>query len=162
LYTNGEYILNYKIEAAGTDEERKEYIDSILFLYSQFDKNFPSNTNSNDVKKALLLNTYKVVPEDEVFKLLDASFAVKRQGFTNYEALELYYNLYLKRFEAGNKGIAEKDFIEKYGELTAQAAFARREVAVRRKELLVKQETQVLADEEKQFLEITKHDASAF
>lgn len=156
LYIYGETALTYKIEAAGTTEERKEHVDNLISLYAQFDKNFPANTNNNDVKKALLLSNNKMAADDEVFKILDAAFKAKRQDFTDYNALELYYNLYLKQFEAGNKGITEKDFISKYGEISGQVAFARNKFSAQQKELLAKQQTQALTAEEKQTLDYSK------
>lgn len=152
LYLYAEAVLNSKIDAARTTEERKVYINDLASLYTQFDKNFPGNKNSNEIKKALLLNEYKMIPESEVFAILDASFKSNRQNFTNYKALELYFNLYLKKYEEGKSGVSDKDFISSYNDISGQLIFAKNKLSAQRNELLKKQETQMLTDEEKQFV----------
>lgn len=152
LYTYGEKALTYKIDASRTDEERKANIDKLFNLYARYDKNFPGNKNANDVKKALLTGKYKLASDDEVFKLYDAAFKNNKQNFINPEALDAYYSLYLKQFEDGKKGITQADFVNKNAEISAQVAYASNKFSEEHRELLKKQETTMLSDEEKQFL----------
>lgn len=152
LYIYAETALSYKIEASRTKEEKKEYIDNLLSLYAQYDKSFPGNKNGNDVKKALLLGENAMASNDEVFKMLDASFKSNTKGFTNYKGLEKYSELYIKQFESGKSGITEKDFITRYNEISGQIVFTKNKLSSERDELLKKQETQMLTDEEKQFI----------
>ena len=152
VYIYGDKVLNYKIEASRTDEQRKEYIDRLYNLYASYDKNFPGNKNANDVKKAFLSGKYKLASEDEVYTMYDAAFKNNRQNFTNPEALEAYFNLFLKRQEEGKKAMPQADFIAKNVAISAQVAYALNKFSDERNGLLVKQKSAMLTDDEKMIL----------
>jgi tetratricopeptide (TPR) repeat protein len=152
LYIEGEKILKQKLETRQSQEAKEALISDLVTLYSEHEKNFPKNTNGSDVKKAILLREYQRATDDEVFKMLDASFKLNRANFTDYNALETYFLLYLKQFEAGNKSITQEQFIEKYGELSSQVLFAKNTIAEKKAALLKKQETSELTPEEKQYI----------
>jgi len=150
LYVYGETILKYKAEAARKPEDQKLFNQSLADLYAEQEKNFP-NTGGN-VKKAVLLHEQKLATDDEVYKLLDASFAANPQGFTDYNAIELYFNLYVKKYEAGDKGITQDEFIQKYSNIAGQVAFSKNYIAQRSDELLKKQKTETLEPAESLFI----------
>ncbi len=64
-------------------------------------------------KKALLLKEKGLAKDDVVFTLLDGAFATHKTSFTDYNVLELYFNLYLDRYKTGEKNITQDDFIAK-------------------------------------------------
>jgi hypothetical protein len=149
LYTYGEKILKFKAERARKPEDEKLLNEDLATLYTEQEKNFPGTGGA--AKKAVLLHEQKLADDDEVYKLLDAAFANK-QGFTDYNAIELYFNLYLKQFEAGNKNITEEQFIQKYSDIAGQAVFAKNQVAEKSNALLKKQKTETLEPEDALFV----------
>ena len=152
LYVLGGKMLVYKIEASQTKEERQLYFDKITEMYGEYEKNFPSSKNANNISKALLKSDYKLADNDEVFSLLNTAFETNSKDFTDYRALELYFNLYLKRFEEGNKGITEQNLIKRYGELSSQVVYAKNKISAKKAELAGKQEEQPLTKEEQEFV----------
>ena len=101
-------------------------------MYGEYEKNFPSSKNANNISKALLKSDYKLADNDEVFSLLNTAFETNSKDFTDYRALELYFNLYLKRFEEGNKGITEQNLIKRYGELSSQVVYAKNKISAKK------------------------------
>ncbi|WP_129583081.1 tetratricopeptide repeat protein [Flavobacterium cyanobacteriorum] len=149
IYIKGAEVLNFAVESALNPEERQKAIDKLFTLYAQYDKNFPNNQNASDIKKAMLLSQYKLVNDDELYAMLNASFAKNSTAFTDYNALETYFMLYLKRYEAGDKGITNDQFIEKYGAISGQAALAQYNFMLEKDALVAKQENLMLTDDEK-------------
>lgn len=162
LYNLGNQLLNYKIEASQTKEGRQLYIDKAMELYIQHEKSFSASKNTNNIKRALLKSDYKLADDDEVFGLLNSAFETKRQDFTDYRALELYYNLYLKRFEEGEKGLTEQAFIKRYGELSSQVVYNKNKISERKAALLTKKETLPLTIEEQEFLNSAQNNLNIF
>lgn len=150
LYAYGETLLKYKMERARKPEDEKLLTEDLLTLYTEQEKNFPGTGGA--VKKAVLLYDQKLAKDDEVYKLLDTALTANKQGFTDYNAIELYFNLYLKQYEAGNKGITMEQFIQKYSDIAGQAAFAKNYIAEKNAALLKKQETQPLDENEKIYI----------
>ncbi|AWH84945.1 hypothetical protein HYN59_07305 [Flavobacterium album] len=148
LYTYGQKVIEYKIETAATPAESRIQLDDLVALYTEYAKYFPKSDGT--VKKALLQKVNKLATDDEVYKLLDAAFKSNKEGFTNYDALETYFDLYLAQFDAGNKGISQDQFIGKYGELAAQVAYTKNKIAADKDALLKKQETTKLTADETQ------------
>lgn len=151
IYVYGEAILKNKIELSRTAGDKQGAIDRLLELYAAYDKNFPANTFGAANKKALLLRDNKLASDDEVFKMLDASFKKDSKTFTSYEPIDAYYTLYLKEYEAG-KGITPEQFIERYSAVSGQVATAINDITTKKCQLEQKLETQQLTDEEKYFL----------
>ncbi|NDI97799.1 hypothetical protein GWA97_01740 [Flavobacterium sp. LaA7.5] len=150
LYTYAEAIYNYKIEASRNPEDKQANIDVLLELYADYEKNFPGNGST--VRKALMLKKYEMADDAEVYKMLDAFFKTHKKKFTDYDALQVYFTLYLEQYEAEDKGISQKEFVEKYASIAAQVAYAQNKFAADKTALLEKQETGLLTDEEKQAL----------
>ncbi|WP_294818403.1 hypothetical protein [uncultured Flavobacterium sp.] len=143
LYVFGQKVLEYKIETAPATPEKQKHIDDLAGLYTEYARYFPKNDGA--VKKALLQKEHKFATDDEVYKLLDAAFAGNKDAFTDYNAIEAYFNLYLKQYDSGNKGITQEQFIEKYGAIAAQVAFAKTRITAQKEALIKKQETEKLS-----------------
>lgn len=159
LYSYGEKILNYLIEVAPTAEERLVAVDDLVKLYGEQEKNFPGT--GGDIKKTQLQLENTLISEKDAFKALDLSFTKNRQAFTDFNALETYFNLFLKEYKSG-KGITDEQYIEKFGEITGQIVYAQNKLAADKEALMLKKETEILTDEEKQFLADSKSNYDAF
>lgn len=119
IYSDGEIVLQYKIDNAASAEEKADFISKTVKLYDNFDKNFPGNAKSHLVKKAMLFKRYKTAEEPEIFALLDKAFKNDRSNFTDANALYVYFDMYFKQFKAGDKNITEDDLFKKYDAVTA-------------------------------------------
>jgi hypothetical protein len=150
LYMYGQKVLEYKIETAATPADKQAQVDDLIALYTEYARYYPKSDGA--VKKALLQKEYKLATDDEVYKLLDITFAGNREAFTDYNAIEAYFNLYLKQYEEGKKSITQEQFIEKYGAIAAQVAFAKSKVAQDKEKLMKKQETEKLSAAESQLI----------
>lgn len=159
LYSYGEKILNYLIEIAPTAEERLVAVDDLVKLYGEQEKNFPGT--GGDIKKTQLQLENTLISEKDALKALDLSFTKNRQAFTDFNALETYFNLFLKEYKSG-KGITDEQYIEKFGEITGQIVYAQNKLAADKEALMLKKETEILTDEEKQFLADSKSNYDAF
>ncbi len=154
LYVYGETALKDN-EAKSRDEaEKKVLIQELIALYDSWEKNYPNS--GAVVKKALLLHNNNLAKDGEVFKLLDAAFVAAPQNFTDYNAVELYFSLYLKEYEAG-KGITQDQFVQRFGDIVAQVAVVKNTIADKRVALHKKREdTQALNAEETLYLYETR------
>ncbi len=159
-YSLGETVLRYNMDAARTEADSSLYTTALLAFYDEWERNFPGKSGVQ--KKALFLKEKALAGDDEVFKLLDAAFAANKNSFTNYEALELYYNLYLERYKSGNKGITQDQFIQKFGDMAGQAAYAKGQLQLEQQHILTKKETQPLDERETEFLKYAPQTISAF
>ncbi|MBY8962794.1 hypothetical protein KJK34_08540 [Flavobacterium sp. D11R37] len=149
-YLYGEEIYKIKAESSRTPEDKQANIDTLLTLYADYEKNFPGN--GSVVRKAMLMKEHKLADDEEVFKALDGFYTTNRKKFTDYDALQEYFMLYLKRYEAGDKNITGTDFIEKYTGIAAQVTYARNMFIAEKAALQDKQEKEPLTRREKQFL----------
>lgn len=149
LYSYGETILKFLIESALTPEEGQLAVDDLVALYGEQEKNFPGT--GGDIKKTQLQLENKLISENDAYKAFNNSFLKNRQAFTDFNALETYFNLFLKEYKSG-KGITDEQYIEKFGEISGQIIYAQNKITADKEALLLKQETAVLTDEEKQFL----------
>jgi len=159
LYTTGEKVLKYQ-EAKAEAKDKKAYLDDIFALYNEQEKYFPGS--GAVPKKVMLLHDKKLLTDDDALKMLDGAFATHKGSFTDYNALERYFNLYLAQYAKGDKGITQEEFIQKFSTMAGQAAYAKNQAEEKRAALLKKQETTMLEDEEKQFLADAPITISAF
>lgn len=154
LYTYGETALKDKEVRSRDAAEKKAFLQELTALYDSQEKNYPGTGGA--IKKALLLSDKKLAKDDEVYKLLNDAFAVAPQSFTDYNAIQLYFNLYLKEFEAG-RGITQDQFIQKFGDVASQIAFAKNELNTKRAALHKKREEALKLDaDEVQYLSDTR------
>lgn len=158
VYTYGEKVLKYKIDTAQPDDQ-KALLQDLILLYTQQETNF-ANTGGV-IKKALLLKSKGLAKDDEVFKILDTAFTSNKQSFTDYSAIMLYFNLYLSKYEAKDKGITNEQFIQKFTDVASRAVYAKSTVNQKREALRIKQETTPLTADDKQYLADTKNTEKA-
>ncbi|WP_297334670.1 hypothetical protein [Flavobacterium sp.] len=150
IYLYGEEIYKIKAESSRNPEDKQANIDTLLTLYADYEKNFPGN--GSVVRKAMLMKEHKLADDDEVFKMLDNFYTSSKNKFTDYDALQEYFMLYLKRYEAGDKNITGTDFIEKYTGIAAQVTYARNTFIAQKAALEGRQQQEPLTRREKQFL----------
>lgn len=162
IYTNGEVMLKYDIEIAQTAEARQKGFDALAALYAQYNKNFPQNNSGSDIKYVMLLDQYKAIDRAELYKKLDAAFKKNPRAFTDYNAVEAYFLEYVKVYEAKDKGITQEQFIEKYGEVIAQATLSHNTFTAQRDALQQKQLSQSLTDDEKTQLALAEPAINGF
>lgn len=139
LYQLAEAVYLHRIELSPKGEKQRAELDKLLSVYGQYSKHFPASAVKADIRKAMLQKRYNLAGDDEVFKTLDGAFTKSSAAFTNHDALETYFLLYLKRFEE-NKGITQDQLIAKYAEVSAQAAKAK-SLLVHEREALEAKET---------------------
>lgn len=159
-YMLGETVLKYNMETARTEADITANTADLLAFYDEWEKSFPAKGGVQ--KKALLLKEKGLAKDDEVFKLLDGAFTANKTSFTSYDALELYYNLFLARYKAGDKGITQDEFIQKFGDMAGQAAYAKSQLRQYRQQLLIKKETEPLDEKELEFLKYASQNIGAF
>jgi|GEM_PF-1394228 len=133
IYATGEKILRYKYETTKVAADKDAVADNLIKLYNEQQANFPGS--GAEIKKALFLNDTKKADDTATFKILDGAFTSNSAQFTDYRELELYFNLYLKQYEAKAPGITLESFIKTYGGITAQIAAAGDNIAKKREQL---------------------------
>ncbi|MGV3460362.1 MAG: tetratricopeptide repeat protein [Flavobacterium sp.] len=148
LYQTAETIYLHKAEVAPKGEKQRTELDKLLLVYTQYAKNFPASAVKADIRRAMLQKRYKLAADDEVFKTLDAAFSKTPVAFTDHDALETYFLLYLKRFEE-NKGITQDQLIAKYAEVSGQVATAKTTVIQERDALTAKETNGTISSTEK-------------
>ncbi|TRW26475.1 hypothetical protein FMM05_03590 [Flavobacterium zepuense] len=159
LYFYGEAVLIYKSESAQTPEDEKVFNQELVNLYTEQERNFPGT--GGDEKKALLLFNKKMAKDDEVYKILDNAFTSKKEGFTDFNAIELYFNLFLKQYDGGKGAVTQEQFIQKYSDIAAQAAYAKSRLLDKIAALTKKQDTEELAFDEKIFMKQAKSEQNS-
>ncbi|MCR5863344.1 hypothetical protein LRS05_14990 [Flavobacterium sp. J372] len=148
LYELAEEVYSHRAQLAPRGEKQRAELDKLVLVYSQYSKNYPASALKADISRAMLQKRYNLAADDEIFKTLDAAFAKNSAAFTNHEALEAYFLLYLKKFEE-NKGITQDQLIAKYADVTAQAGKAKEEIIRQRDILLAKEAAGTITTTEK-------------
>lgn len=111
---DGEKILKHQIEAANDQTEKTDRINELIKLYTNYDKKFPANGQSNLLKKALLLKTYKIGTDAEIYALLDQAFKSDWPNFNDASGLFFYFEMFAAKYKSGDKTITANDFFTKY------------------------------------------------
>jgi tetratricopeptide (TPR) repeat protein len=153
IYIFGEPTLNYMIENATTPNEKEEQVRDLMKLYGEFDTNFPNNGRGNTVKKAMTLFLNKVGTKDEVYTILDKVFKTDLENFTNFQALYVYFEIYVDDFEKGDKGIQLQQVFDKYDLISDKLEVESKNMSDEKDALLQKQEsgTPLTTKEERDF-----------
>lgn len=108
-YLLGAEVLQYNIDIA-KKEGKENSVRELIKLYDLYDKNFPENTNGNNVKRAMALHNNHVGNEDEIYNYLDKAFNNQKATFTDATALDLYFRLFYSRNKTGKIDL----LLEKY------------------------------------------------
>lgn len=150
VYVFGEKIITYYIESS-QPEEKQKYIDDLILLYGEQAKSFPHHSKTNTIKKAIVLYNH-ANDEAESFKILHVEFQKNAANFIDFNAINIYYTLYLKNLESGKITASEKDFMEMYNTLTGQITVLKNKMDQENQALKTKQQTQILDSDEKRSL----------
>lgn len=153
IYIYGEQVLNYKIDNAATPQEKEGFVRDMIKLYSEFDANFPGNGRGNTVKKAMALFLNNVGTKDEIYSILDNVFKNDLENFTNFQALYVYFEIFVDDFEKGNKGIQLQHVFDKYDLISDKLEVESKKMSDEKDALLQKQEsgTPLTTKEERDF-----------
>lgn len=156
VYLIGEAILKQKIYIANASEAKNVIINELVSLYDEHDKSFPGNTKGNKLNKALLLYENKIGTEDEIYAFLDKSFKTEYAQFNSPTALDLYSELILKQFKAGDKSISNEQVFEKLDLISEKVQSESNIIAQSTSGLVLKSKTEILSDSEKRTIENSK------
>lgn len=149
IYSYGELVIKLKIEKATTPEEKEKYARDLMKLYDEYDQYFPNNGAGNKMKKGLVLFDNKLGTDKEIYDLLDNAFKTDYANFKFAKAMYVYFELLVKDFKAGNKGVELQQIFDKYDDLSQKLEEEEDELTNEKDALLNKEEAgETLADKE--------------
>lgn len=151
LYQFAETVYLSKADAMAKGEKQRAELNKLVGVYNQYSKNFPASAIKVDISRAMLQKKYNLAGDDEVFKTLDASFIKNSTAFTNHDALETYFLLYLRKFQDG-KDITQDQLIARYADVIAQVEKMKSALIQERDALAAKDVATPLTDAEKLLL----------
>lgn len=146
-YIYGEKILKDKIDNAADAKVKKTFIDDLLAMYDEFDKNFPDNNRGSAVDKVMLMMENNIGTDQEHYDMLHAAYPANKANFSA-KATYAYFSLFVDQYTAGNKGIELQDVFDRYDDLNEQLQKSTAELEAKKDELIVKQETSSLTKKE--------------
>lgn len=149
VYTYGALVLNGAIQSADANA-KKVLVNDLVALYGEYDKSYPQSEAA--IMQAMVQYEHKLITEDEAYSKLDAAFTAKKTYFTDYNALETYSLLFLKKYEQDKTKISQDEFVEKYGALSGQIRYSAGKLSSERNAVLKKKDTVALSNLEKVFL----------
>ena len=124
IYKSGETILTYYIDSATTAEEKEKSVRDLMALFDEYDAYFPTNSQENQVKKALLLQDNELGTAEEKHQIFDNTFQKNPEKFTNPAALYIYFDLFYTKMKNNPNGIQVDEIIDKYGAILKQLDLA--------------------------------------
>jgi len=149
IYSFGEAAIKLKIDKATSPVEKEKFVRDLMKLYDEHDQNFPSNGAGNKMKKGLVLFENKIGTDKEIYDLLDDAFKTDYANFKYAKAMYVYFELLVKDFKAGNKGVELQQIFDKYDDLSQKLVEEEDELTNEKDALLNKQEAgEVLLDKE--------------
>lgn len=116
-YKAVEEIFIYKIESAADEDEKQNFLNSLLKFYDDTDLRNPGNTDGNRLKKVVALQRFASGSENDVYKILDSEFKNNFQNFNDPAGIALYFDLFFKKFSAKEKGMTENDLLARHDAL---------------------------------------------
>ena len=125
FYQNMERLLISKTVGAANEEQKQEYLDQLLDLYTTHDYILPKNKSANKVRKALALQRNRPTEDGTIYKLLDEAFAKDLKNFVDPEGLYLYYSMFFNK-EIGKKDVDYAALINKRDEVLTQIEFGKK------------------------------------
>lgn len=157
VYLIGQKILKQKIYQANASEAKNVMISELASLYDEHDKVFPNNHKGNAINKALLLYENKNGTPEEIYTFLDKAFKTSNAEFTSPNALNIYAELLVAQFEAGDKGISADQALEKLDQISEKVQTETKVATQTRDNLQAKAQTLTLSSEENNSLSIAKN-----
>lgn len=149
IYSYGELVIKMKIEKATTPQDKEKYARDLMKFYDEHDLNFPNNGAGNKMKKGLVLFDNKLGTDKEIYDLLDNAFKTDYANFKYAKAMYVYFEILVKDFKAGNKGVELQQIFDKYDDLSQKLVEEEDELTNEKDGLLSKEEAgETLADKE--------------
>lgn len=139
VYSYGEFAVKQKIDNA-TGAEKEKYVRDLMKFYEEAYKNFPQDNAGLDMKKGLTLFNYNVGTKEEIYALLDKAFTSDLANFDSTRALYAYFEIFVKDYEAGNKGIELQQVFDKYDDILEKLAAQEKEYSSEKDVLIEKEE----------------------
>ena len=149
IYSYGEAAIKLRIEKATTPQEKEKYARDLMKLYDEHDQYFPNNGAGNKMKKGLVLFENKLGSDKEIYDLLDNAFKTDYANFKYAKAMYVYFEILVKDFKAGNKGVELQQIFDKYDDLSQKLVEEEDELTNEKDGYLSKQEAgETLLDKE--------------
>lgn len=139
IYSWGEFGVKQKIDNAAAGEKEK-YVRDLMKFYDEAYKYFPNENAGVDMKKGLALFNYKLGTNDEIFALFDKAFTTDKANFDSTRGLYAYFEIFVKDYEAGNKGIELQQVFDKYDDILEKLTTLEKEFSEAKDVLIAKEE----------------------
>ncbi|NJM78807.1 MAG: hypothetical protein HC854_02810 [Flavobacterium sp.] len=140
VFSYGEFAIKQKIDNA-TGAEKEKYVRDLMKFYEEAYKNFPQDNLGVNMKKGLTLFNYNVGTKEEIYALLDKAFTSDLANFDSTRALYAYFEIFVKDYEAGNKGIELQQVFDKYDDILEKLATQEKEYSSEKDVLIEKEES---------------------
>ena len=139
IYSWGEFGVKQKIDNAAAGEKEK-YVRDLMKFYDEAYKYFPNENAGVDMKKGLALFNYKIGTNDEIFALFDKAFTTDKANFDSTRGLYAYFEIFVKDYEAGNKGIELQQVFDKYDDILEKLTALEKEYSEAKDVLIAKED----------------------
>ena len=139
VYSYGEFAIKQKIDNA-SGAEKEKYVRDLMKFYDENFKYFPQEGAGVDMKKGLALFNYNIGTKQEIYSLFDKAFTSDKNNFDSTRALYAYFEIFVKDYEAGNKGIELQQVFDKYDDILEKLAIQEKENSDAKDLLLQKEE----------------------
>ncbi|WP_445455855.1 tetratricopeptide repeat protein [Flavobacterium sp. HNIBRBA15423] len=139
IYSYGEFAIKQKIDNA-TGAEKEKYVRDLMKFYEENYKYFPSEGVGVDMKKGLALFNYKLGTKEEIYTLLDKAFTTDNANFDSTRGLYAYFEIFVKDYEAENKGIELQQVFDKYDDILEKLTALEKEYSEAKDVLIAKEE----------------------
>ena len=149
----GERILRDKIQQ-GTDKAK--YIKDLQELYNKFHKYFPNKLTEGDlnIRQSGILIDYNLGTREELYNLLDKTFQLNKDLFTDDMIIYQYFASAIDLYNAKKKTLQE--IFDTYDNVSEIIEEQNGKVSLTINELLPKEEAGTLTDKEKNQLQVAR------
>lgn len=139
VYSYGEFAIKQKIDGA-TGAEKEKYVRDLMKFYDENFKYFPQEGAGVDMKKGLTLFNYNLGTKEEIYLFLDKAFTTDLANFDSTRALYAYFEIFVKDYEAENKGIELQQVFDKYDDILEKLTIQEKEYSDAKDILIGKEE----------------------
>ena len=125
IYTLGERILDYKIEKAASNADKKAFVEDQIKLYTERFEHYASETSIGLYQTRscqLMYDNRELLGKTdlELYECFDAVYQSDKDGFNNPRSLYTYFSLVVKLYDAGTKPAEE--LFSKYDDIAEKIA----------------------------------------